>query len=335
MHDIRKWINEIPKILDSHNLGSPGAYRRWNWQPPGSERPLSLNPYGCADAANILYTIGKFPSSPTDRAAWISALQSMQCPETGMFHEATHHEIHTTAHCIAAMELFDAQPEHPLQQLHHLRKPDAMIAFLESLDWKGRPWSESHRGAGLYAALTLTHGVDWKWKDRYFSWIHENTDPETGFLRKSCISRLEMGTTDSIFPHLAGTFHYLFNSESERRPLRYPCAMIDTCLTLFEDRSYPIGNNIGFAEIDWVYCLTRSLRQSGHRFDEVRSALLQFTDRYIPFLLKLNVETDEGLNDLHRLFGSICCLAELQTALPGHIATDAPLKLVLDRRPFI
>ena len=41
------------------------------------------------------------------------------------------------------------------------------------------------------------------------------------------------------------------------------------------------------------------------------------------------------LIDLHMLFGSVCALAELQSALPGMIITEKPLRLVLDRRPFI
>ena len=46
-------------------------------------------------------------------------------------------------------------------------------------------------------------------------------------------------------------------------------------------------------------------------------------------------EVHDGFNDLHMLFGSVCALAELQLALPGIIVTEKPLKLVLDRRPFI
>ena len=46
-------------------------------------------------------------------------------------------------------------------------------------------------------------------------------------------------------------------------------------------------------------------------------------------------ETDDGLDDLHALFGTLCALAELQQALPGEIRTARPLRLVLDRRPFI
>ena len=52
-------------------------------------------------------------------------------------------------------------------------------------------------------------------------------------------------------------------------------------------------------------------------------------------LMKLDFETDESFNDLHLLFGACCALAELQSALPGKIVTEKPLRLVLDRRPFI
>jgi hypothetical protein len=55
----------------------------------------------------------------------------------------------------------------------------------------------------------------------------------------------------------------------------------------------------------------------------------------VVFLLGLDLEEHDGLNDLHSLFGAVCALAELQTACPGMIRTRQPLRLVLDRRPFI
>jgi hypothetical protein len=51
--------------------------------------------------------------------------------------------------------------------------------------------------------------------------------------------------------------------------------------------------------------------------------------------LGLDFETDDAFNDLHLLFGCACCLAELQQFMPGIVITEKPLKLVLDRRPFI
>ena len=56
---------------------------------------------------------------------------------------------------------------------------------------------------------------------------------------------------------------------------------------------------------------------------------------YTDFLGSIDVKTHDGFNDLHMLFGTTCALAELQQALPGEMAVKKPLKLVLDRRPFI
>ena len=105
--NLDSFIAQTLQCVQKHNLGKPGEYARWLW---GENRKLGLNEYGCADAANILYSIGSFPSAPEERAAWIQTLQSLQNAETGLYSEPTHHTIHTTAHCTAALELFDAKP---------------------------------------------------------------------------------------------------------------------------------------------------------------------------------------------------------------------------------
>ena len=118
--------------------------------------------------------------------------------------------------------------------------------------------------------------------------------------------------------------------------MRYPEKVIDSCLKLMSDAE---GNRMmrgcNFLEIDVVYGLTRAMRQSPHRFYEGKAALEDFAEKYVNLLLSMDYEKNESFNDLHCLFGAVCCLAELQTALPGKILTTKPLKLVLDRRPFI
>jgi len=84
-----------------------------------------------------------------------------------------------------------------------------------------------------------------------------------------------------------------------------------------------------------VYCLNRAMRQTPHRFDEARAALLDFGRDYVTWMDSLNPDTHDGLNDLHCLFGAACAVAELQRALPGEFESTVPWKLVLDRRPFI
>ena len=87
--------------------------------------------------------------------------------------------------------------------------------------------------------------------------------------------------------------------------------------------------------MDWVFCLTRAQRQTPHRFYEVRERLEDFAERYLDFWLNVDWEHNESINDLHMLFGGVCGLAELQQTLRGKLVSDVPLKLVLDRRPFI
>lgn len=340
MYDLRPFINQVEALLARHflsryNVGYPGAYARWTIARGRLPETLGINPYGCADAANLIYTLQPFPSDPAQRLSWVRILQGLQDPGDGLFHEETHHPIHTTAHCIAALELFDARPIYPLIALRELLDAEHMVSFLESLDWAGDPWSASHQGAGLYAALVLTGEASEAWQRRYFSWLWEQADPETGLFRVGHVGPAAAGGVESIFPHLAGTFHYLFNLQYARMPLRYPEALVDTCLDIFKQQVYPLGQSVGFAEIDWVYCLNRAVRQSGHRFEAARSALHEFAQGYLDYLLSLDPQTDPGLDDLHALFGTVCCLAELQQTLPGFIQTRHPLRLVLDRRPFI
>lgn len=86
--------------------------------------------------------------------------------------------------------------------------------------------------------------------------------------------------------------------------------------------------------------MTRALRQTAHRRDEAMEQLWDFAVKYVKNLTKQDYVVNNGFfndrfNDLHCLFGMSCCLAELQQTFRGQVVSDKPLKLVLDRRPFI
>lgn len=328
--DLRPLLDHFYTTVQRAQL-APGTWARWTSGVPDKDH--GVNPYGCADAINILSTLQRLPPNRAELDAATVTLQQMQ-GDDGLFHESTHHPIHCTAHCIAALDLLLAKPLRPITALAEWTDPARVGEFMEALPWRDNPWSGSHRGAGIYAALHLAGDVTPAWEDSYFQWLWDEADPETGFWRKGyqgpCISH-----KNSEFPHLAGSFHYLFNHEHARRPLRYPDKMIDSCLRLLASDPFPIGKTTGFAEIDWVYCLTRAQRQTNHRWDEARATLRQFAASYVAQLSARNATSDPGLNDLHTLFGVTCCLAELQAALPGELRSDKPLHLVLDRRPFI
>lgn len=329
--DVRELINRIRYTLKTHSLGRTGEYSRWIWQDEKSTRDLGINEYGCADAANILYTLGELPSSSAEREAWISVLSSFQNKDTGLFTESTHHFIHTTAHVTAALELFDRRPLYPMTDLLRYTDVNELYSLLEGLDWSKDPWSQSHRGAGIYAALVLAGHVDKAWENAYFSWLWENADPNTGLWKK------DVNPKPAPHNEMGGGFHFIFNHEYAKKPLRYPEKIIDFCIKMYEEGDIlpTFGKTTGFIEADWVYCITRASRQTPHRFAECKSLLRGFANYHIEQLYSIDYKTHDRFNDLHMLFGTTCCLAELQSALPGEIISDKPLRLVLDRRPFI
>lgn len=339
--NIQKLIDEIKNTVKNHRLENEGEYCRYLWQNEAGDRKMGLNEYGCADAVNILYTVGDMPNTEKSRTAHIKTLQNMQDSETGLFKEDTHHFIHTTAHCTAALELFDAKPLYKFKALEKYKNPNELVKFLDGLDWENAPWPQAHQGAGIYAAFKLNGEANKAWEDAYFKWLWDNEDPEFGFWKKGVIGKEK----DRIFESMGGGFHYMFNIEYAKKPLRYPKKVIDTCLELYYNKKIgdkicaydneKFGQYIGFLEIDWAYSINRSLRQTGYRRDDCINALRDFAKKYIEWLYSIDYKSHDGFNDLHMLFGTSCALAELQSALPGELETDKPLRLVLDRRPFI
>ena len=332
--NINPIINKIHRVVQNHKL-APGSYARMlNGTTP--------NPYGCADAANILYTIGAFPKEAHERAESVRILRAMQDPKTGLFVENTedpiyrkihvHHPIHTTAHCMAALELFDVEPEYPAYALEQYLQEDDFVEFMEGVNWRESPWSDSHKPAGLFVALNLGGSNTVAFNKRYFQWMWDNADPQTGMWRVGC-----QDGTKPIREHMAGSFHYLFNHEYAHMPLHYPDKMIDSCIHMYTNNELgeKFGENAGYMEVDWIYCMTRAMQQTPHRFFEAKECLEDFAEKFVCYLENADWENDRGLNDLHALFGTVCALAELQRALRGKLYSDIPLKLVLDRRPFI
>ena len=325
-------LDKIRATVRSHELGK-GIYARYLWQNPDGTRKMGANEYGCADAANILYILGDMPRNLDVRQAFIRQLQQFQNPDTGLFWEGSHHTLHCTAHCIAALELFDAGPLYPLIGLEKYKHVGTLVDLLENLDWRYNAWSQAHQGAGIFAAMILTGNASSQWQDHYFHWLDTHTDPEYGMSKIGTIYPEEY----PVCSHLNGWFHYLFNYSFAHRP--FPCAeqLIDTVMDLYQNDnlSNEFGIRTGFREIDWVFTLNRATMDTGYRRGEAKKLIRDFAEKYIPAMEAIDSETDDRWNDLHMLFGTACALAELQIALPGELASRFPLKQVLDRRPFI
>lgn len=323
--DITEILQNILATVHSHKLGN-GQYARYK-----VNENSAMNAYGCADAANILYSLRSLPKDQEEKNAFVAAIQSFQDPVSGYFKEGSHHEIHTTAHCTAALELFNALPLYPFSNMEKYLEAGQFERYMtEELDFLHRG-KASHVGAGIYAAFSITGKVSPAFKRTYFEFFDRTCNPKTGLWEKD--------PAPEFTRHLqiGDSFHFYFNYSEAHRAFPYPEALIDSCLDAYRNNAFgePFGRRFHFIEMDWIYCLNRSTYQTAHRFDEVKSTLYEFAEGYISCLKGMDYKTNYSANDLHLLFGGTCALAELQKALPGIIVSDISTRQVLDSRPFI
>lgn len=330
MYDLRPFIAEVEKIVERHYLGEPGKYTRWITQDEKGSRDLGSTPYGCANAVNILYTTGALPSDMEERAAFVKVLQDFQNRSDGLFVNPGNYETHTTAFVSGALNLLDAKPLYTAKGFEKYQTKEGLWAFMDSIDWAKNPWLGAHLGAGIYASMLLTDTVADAWEDIYFQWLDENADPETGLWKRGALEGAE------AFHYLASTFHYVFNYEYAKRALPYPKELLDTCIKAYrEGACMDFSKSVGWPDIDFTYLLARVQRRAGSRYEETQEILKEIAEGLITQLLAMNPAESETLNDLNTLFAIVCALAVLQDALPGYIRTSKPLKLVLDKRPFL
>ena len=330
MYDLRPFIEKVEEIVNRHYLGEPGKYARWITQDKNNSRDMGATPYGCANAVNILYTINRFPDSYEEREQYVKVLQEFQDKDTGLFVNPGNYETHTTAFVSGALNLLEAKPLYTAEGFGKYKSRDGLFAFMDSIDWAENPWLGAHLGAGIYASMLLTDTVGDEWEDFYFEWLDNNADSVTGLWKKGALEGAP------AFHYLASTFHYVFNYEYAKRALPYPKALLETCIKAYHAGDcIDFAKEVGWADIDFTYLLARVQRRAGVKLEETQAILKEIADGLISQLLAMDYETSETLNDLNTLFAIVCALAVLQDALPGYIRTSKPLRLVLDKRPFL
>ncbi len=307
----------------------PGAYGRR----PGSPR---VELYGAADLACILHTLRRLRTDEASRAAWAEVFAGFQDPLSGHFAEhgrATHVELHATAFAVAALELFDLGPAHRLRFADEHRRPEAARAFVDSLDWRDGVYLESHRGAGLASVFANVAGLRTpSWFAAFFDTIEGHLDPHSGMFGDQ---KPAGGDLDQI----GGTFHYAFVYEWAHRPLPHPEARIDSVLGLQEaDGLWDPGNPL-WLTLDAVYLLSRAARRCDHRRADVGAACRRALETVADLALGPEGRTscfEEAELGAHALTATVSILAESQALLGADVVrTDHPLRLVLDRRPFV
>ncbi len=290
-----------------------------------------LELYGTSDMACILYTIGRLRPTEKERAQWADAFQTFQNPDTGYLIEKdpTHAPLHNTAFALAAMQLLNLTPKYPLKIASEFQSPRA---YLSQLDWKKAVYNESHKGAGIGAIFALCPGLGSPaWFAEYFAACESLFDPRNGLMGQD---KPAGGDSDQV----GGTFHYsfLFNHFNRRMP--YPQPRIDAVLGTQQADGYWRPDNHLWLTLDAMYLMTRTLRYCDYRAQDVRAAVRGIMRRAMAefYSPRGRGKSFTGHLQVHLVTCAISIAAEAQQFLGAQeVITDWPLRLVLDRRPFI
>lgn len=317
-------------ILDEFepSVRLPGGAGRYARQ-PGQTTPAL---YGVADMACTLYTIGALRPSPTQRAEWEQAFELFQNHSTGWFREkepVTLSPQHNTAFALAAMQLLDLTPRFSVKMDKEYSDPRT---YLNTLNWRTGVYSDSHKGAGIGSIYTLVPALhSTEWFSEYLSTCDDLFDAKNGLMGRD---KPASGDIDQV----GGTFHYSFLYEFFNRQMPYPEKRIDTVLGLQRPDGYWSPGNHLWMTLDAIFLMTRTLRYCPHRFEDVQASVRRILgvlqqDVFSPDGRKRTFSKSEGV---HSLTAAISIAAEAQQFLGAQeVLTDWPLKLVLDRRPFI
>lgn len=324
--DLREFVAWVVETFEP-SVRLPGGAGRYARKAGETEPEL----YGVSDMACVLYSIDRLRPSEKERAEWAEAFQSFQTGPSGLLVEKspTHTPLHNTAFALAAMELLSLRPAHPVTLAAEYRD---IRAFLATLDWEKRVYPDSHRGAGIGSLCALVPELrDPAWFDAYFDECEARFDPRNGMMGRN-------KPAGGDFDQIGGTFHYAFVFSHFNRQLPYPERRIDAILGLQQPDGYWSPDNHLWLTLDAIYLLTRTSRYCTHRHAEIVALvrrMMKVLERDV-FSPAGRAKTFAGKLPVHSLTAAISMAAEAQIFL-GHreIITERPLRLVLDRRPFI
>ncbi len=265
-------------------------------------------------------------------AEWTETLQSFQVKENGMFGDG-HENLPLSAACTAALHCFGQKAAHPVEGLHDLLDLSNLTTFLQNLEWCKDPEGSAREAAAVYSILVLNRKANSQWRESFTRWIHNETDPHTGLLRQGCIAPIEVDGQWTLLPYLCAIFYPVALGNYGNQPLCLPWRLIDTALEVMEFHRELFFKRRGHRHLPWVFCLSRSMRQTAHRHEEVRQTLIRFVPDYLEYL---EAQISDGyFQGPRQIQWDLAALAELQHALPGYLQSDHPLRQILDRHPFL
>lgn len=310
-----KYLECMAETIRGHiyyECGRIGVYRFAEWD---SRQRLAYgfganNVYAYSDILNVNKCLPPhLKLGANETCAIISNLKALQDPITGLFHEGSHHEIHTTACAFSALHRYGDTPNHGIPSLCLEGRSTDICSLLDNVRWDVNPWRDSNMPAGL---LTLTilmksHDKSDVMENSFFKWLDENLDSHYGFWK---LGGLVTEDKASTFPYIAAAFHFLFLYSFTGTTFTHQRELYKQCEPyLTDDRLMGFCKEPGYIEIDCIYCVIYYLRRNK---DELAGRLLvDFTSRYLNGLATWfdNLRS----SDLHKLAGSMALYSELES----------------------
>lgn len=306
--------------------GPAGSYRI------RPDREAVSEPEATAAAVNIKYMLSQPPQTSGELEEWVETLQGYQDKEDGLFDHGTK-SIEISAACISSLSCFGQRAKYPISAIDELTEVPKMVEYLQQLCWCENPEKAARLSAAVFTLLTLNRKVSHAWRESFNHWVHTETDPHTGLLRQGCITPVEVDGQWTLLPYLCAIIYPIALENFSHQPLCMPWRLIDTALEVMEFHRVLFFKRRGHRHLPWIFCLSRSMRQTAHRHEEVRQVLIRFIPDYLNYLEN---QMEEGhFQSLRQIQWDLSALAELQLALPGRLQSDYPLRQILDHHPFL
>ena len=319
-------------------------YPRWERQFISGSEPGAFSykiggPTSCYGSTDMLisrYIINDLDLTEAEKNSWGEVINRFHDPATGWYKKSytMHHREHTTAYAVAALQLIDRVPAHPMNWKEPILTSEAaMEKWIAGVNWS-IIWPGSHVVTGVPAVLAMLGQGSDEFFDWYFKWLDREADPKSGFWCRGLVHRLK------IFPRptkheMGGAFHMYYIYEYMNRQWPYPEKIIDETLRLQHKNGLWDKDVTYCIDLDGIYNLTRSSRNAGgYRSNDIEEAIIRYLTAAEIILNDKEFFLKKYTNS-HILTGALAAIAECQKFYPELVLTNVPWRQSLDKACYI
>lgn len=333
MYDFRTFEREhLTKWIEQFRSGE--GVGEFSWKMGG---PTSL--YGTTDILISTFILDDLLLFEEQRDEWANIINSFQDPKTGWYKKTytMHYKEHTSAYAVAALNLIDRKPAHPLNWKNNILLSKKSMKRWISGDWRmlwSIIWPGSHVISGVPAILAMTEQGEKKFFTWYFDWLDLHADPNSGFYLRGIPHRFGL-IREPTKHELGGAFHMYYIYEWFKRQWPYPEKIVDHCIRLQHKNGFWDKDVTYCIDLDGLYSMIRSSRNANwYRKNDVKQSVC----RYLESASRTLNDQDfffSNYTNTHVLTGALAAIAECQKWFPELVKTSQPWKQSLDYACYI